>query len=135
MVSSLRWVAGHGFVTKEPKNRQRRWVPVSRSVLAEVVEMAGPVGGGHVWPSPEGAPLDHNNFCKRHSNRLCIAVPIAISRVRTYLCCVLTASGADLLTVSRRLGSRLFAPIRPSRGQAQPTSRRHDEGGVFAALT
>lgn len=110
---SLAHVPGHGFIFGETKNYQRRTVPIPRFLLPDLVEHLERSGISRdpealVFRAPEGGPLRHLNFYRRHylpaAKRAELPKGLRFHDLRHTCAALLISQGAHQLAVMRRLG-------------------------------
>jgi integrase len=91
-----------------PKTHQRRWVPLPRSLAAELgAELAGKGPDDLVFISPEGGPVRINNFRTRCFDRAAVraALPgLTPHELRHTAASLAVSAGANVKVVQRLLG-------------------------------
>ena len=107
VAESVTEVAGR-VVFGTPKTHQRRWVPLPRSLAAELgAELAGKGPDDLVFTSPEGGPLRVNNFRTRYFDRAAArgGLPgLTPHELRHTAASLAVSAGANIKAVQRVLG-------------------------------
>jgi integrase len=107
VAESVTEVAGR-VVFGTPKTHQRRWVPVPRSLAAELgVQLVGKGPDDLVFTSPEGGPLRVTNFRTRHFDRAAAQVGLdglTPQELRHTAASLAVSAGANVKAVQRLLG-------------------------------
>ena len=107
VAESVTEVAGR-VVFGTPKTHQRRWVPLPRSLAAELgAELAGKGPDDLVFTSPEGGPLRVNNFRTRYFDRAAARAGLprlTPHELRHTAASLAVSAGANVKAVQRLLG-------------------------------
>lgn len=106
--------APEGLVYNEPKTYERRTVPIGRTLATELGEQIGERLGqveGFVFTAPDGGPLRHSTFYRRHFKPAAARAGFPALRfhdLRHTAAALMISEGFHLLSVKERLGHSSF---------------------------